>query len=59
MLMLHLRLKEHNADILVTLNVPKKEANTEDYAVVLQYHTKVFEHICSTIEVADLSKLFG
>ena len=59
MFMLHLRLKEHEADILLTLNVPKKESHTESYDNILAYHNLVFELICSTIEIKDLSKLFG
>lgn len=59
MFMLHLRLKEHEADILLTLNVPKKETQTESYDNILAYHSLVFELICSTIEIKDLSKLFG
>lgn len=59
LLMLHLRLKEHDADILFTLNVPKKETHTESYENILNYHNLVFEMMCATVEIKDLSKLFG
>ncbi|CAI2381047.1 unnamed protein product [Moneuplotes crassus] len=57
--MVHLRLKEHDADILVTLNVPNKAANTDSYEDVLNYHTNVFENMNRTLEIRDLSLLFG
>ncbi|CAI2381200.1 unnamed protein product [Moneuplotes crassus] len=57
--MLHLRLKDHDADILVTLNVPKKPTATTPYEEVVSYHTDVFENLNKSIEVKDLSILFG
>ena len=57
--MLHIRLKDHDADLLLTLNVPEKANSTDKYEDVLQYHTNVFENINRTFEIKDLSLLFG
>ena len=57
--MLHLRLKDKEADILITLNVPKKEFETQSYQEIVAYHTSVFETINKSIEIRDLSLLFG
>ena len=59
MLILHLRVKQHDADILITLNIPQKVSQPESYENILQYHHAVFELIWSSIEIKDLSLLFG
>ena len=60
MFILHIRLKAHDADLLFTLNVPNKPASQDSiYETVLQYHDKVFELICGSVEVKDLTILFG
>ena len=57
--MIHLRLKDHDADILITLNVPDKASNPQGYEEVIAYHTNVFDLINKSLEIKNLSLLFG